>query len=159
MPLDVSKLSSALKDVFASMPASASDAADGMAAAYYDYACDAMAGGGKAEPPAANKSALATAILGAIAAPAAGLPVTIAGAWSAGVAAFWVGVPVTGAQTGATVACPGAASLIGALSAVFANTANTAETAANGMAVALHAATITTTAAVAPPPGTTVTLL
>lgn len=159
MPLDVSKLSSSLKDVFASMPASASDAADGMSDAYYDYASDATAGGGKVAIPGANKSALAAALLAAIGAPAAGSPVSISGAWASGVAAFWIGVPVTGAQSGATVACPGAASLLASLTAIFANVANTADKAAAGVAAALDVATKTTTAAVAPPPGTTVTLL
>lgn len=154
MTLDPSTLSSALAELLAGLPETAADAADGMAAAYFDYASAGMFGPSTPVLTSAHKDALAATLLSAIAVPAAGLPATIAGAWSAGVAAFWLAVPVAGPMAGATVGCPGAASLVASLTVVFANLANTAESCALSLATALHAATLTVTANVAPPPGT-----
>jgi hypothetical protein len=152
--LSSSSLASALQNTFANMPASASAAATSLAANYYDYATAGMFGASAPQIPTANRDALKTTLLAAIAVPAAGSPPTIAAAWAAGLAAFWLGVPVAGAQAGATVACPGAASLTASLTVVFANLANTAAVCAQALATALHTATMTVTAAVAPPPGT-----
>jgi hypothetical protein len=133
---------------------SAAAAADAMASAYDDYASGAMFGASTPQILPTAKDAMAATILAAIATPETGSPASISGAWASGVAAYWLGVPVVGAQSGATAGCPGAASLTASLSAVFANTANTAAICAQGMAAALHAATMTVTATVAPPAGT-----
>jgi len=130
-----------------------------MATAYDDYASGGMFGASTTQIPSTARAVMAATILTAIAAPDAGSPASISGAWSSGVAAYWTAVPVAGAQVGATAGCPGAASLAGTLSAVFANTANTAATCAQGMAAALHTATATTTATVAPPTGTVLPIL
>jgi hypothetical protein len=98
---------------------------------------------------------MASTLQSAIATPSSGSAAAFAGAWASAVATFWIGVPVVGAQSGATVACPGAAALTAALTTVFANLQNTAQSCAQGLATALHTATMTVTAAVAPPPGTT----
>jgi len=152
--LNPTQLSSDLEDVFASLPASASDAADALALAYGTYAAGGQFGASMPNIPPANVDALAAALLAAIAVPAAGNPATIAASWAAGLTAFWLGVPVAGVPAGATVGCPGAASLVATLTAVFANVANTSASCAAGLSAALHGATITVTAAVAPPPGT-----
>ena len=154
MTLDPGALADALEELFARLPETAADAAEGMAAAYFDYASAGMFGASVPQLTSTHRDALAATLLTAIAIPAAGLPATIAGAWSAGVTAFWPGVPVVGAQAGATVGCPGAAALAASLTAVFANLANTAESCALSLAAALHGATMTVTASVTPPPGT-----
>lgn len=159
MSLSESTLASSLESMLGIAQPSAAAAAAAMAEAYDTYAADGMFGASSPQIPPTARAAMAATILGAISAPASGSPATIAGAWASGVAAYWTGVPVVGAQTGATGGCPGAASLAGSLSAVFANTTNTAATCAAGMAAAIHAATITTTATVAPPAGTVLTIL
>lgn len=154
MTLNSSAFANALEATFASLPETAADAADALAQDYYDYASAAIFGSSTPTLAPALQAAFASTLLGAIAAPASGSPATFAAAWATAVAAFWVGVPVTGAQSGATVACPGASSLTVSLTIVFANLANTAATCAQALAAALHTATMTVTAAVAPPPGT-----
>lgn len=154
MALSQSGLASSFRALFDSMPASASDAADGLAQAYYEYASAAMFGASTVAIPSVNRDAMAAALLSAIAVPVSGSPATFAAAWASAVTAFWIGVPVAGAQAGATVGCPGAASLAAPLTAVFPNLGNTTDTGSQGMASALHVATLTVTAAVAPPPGT-----
>lgn len=154
MTLDAAALADTLEDVFASLPETAADAAAALAAVYYDYASTATFGPSAPEIPTANRDALASALEAAISVPAAGSPATFAGAWAAAVTLFWIGVPVVGVPSGATVGCPGAASLAATLTTLFANLANTATSCAAGLATALHGATSTVTAAVAPPPGT-----
>jgi hypothetical protein len=154
MTLNVSSLSALLGDLFAGMPASASAAAEGMAQAYFDYASAGTFGASTPQIPGVNKSAMASTLLAAIATPATGSPATIAAAWATALSAFWIGVPVVGAQAGATVGCPGAAALTATLTIVFANLANTASSCAQSLAASLDTATKTVTASVAPPPGT-----
>lgn len=152
--LDPGALESSLASMLATAQTSAADAALAMADAYDSYCSDAIFGSSTPQIPGTAKAAMATTILKAIANPAAGSPSTLASAWASGVATYWSGVSVVGAQAGATAGCPGAASLTGSLTTVFANVANTAATCAAGMAAAIHAATMTTTATVAPPAGT-----
>lgn len=154
MTLDPSALASALEATFASLPETASDAADALAGNYYDYASAATFGASTPTLAPALRTAFAATLLGAIAVPSSGTPATFAAAWASAVATIWIGVPVAGAQSGATVGCPGAAALTASLTTVFANLANTAATCAQALAAALHTATLTVTAAVAPPPGT-----
>lgn len=150
MALSQSALSSALQALFDSKPATTADAADGMAEAYADYAADGMFG---SCVPAftTQEAALAGTIL------SQGLVGTIAGfagAWASGLAAFWAAVPVAGGgQTGAT-APPVYPTLATELSAVLSSYPATTALAASQIAAVLHAATMTVTATVAPPPGT-----
>jgi hypothetical protein len=170
MALNQSSLASALQAIFDGTadtspadghadgtPTSASDAGSKLAKAYTDYAAGGTFGGGTVSAGVGSKqSALATTLGGALTVP--GVAATHAAAWAAGVTTFWLGVPVAGVPSGATIGCPGAAALTVALTAVFSNLANTPATAAASLAAALHTATATTTAAVAPPPGTTLTI-
>jgi hypothetical protein len=154
MALDPSALESQLASVFDSILNSngtADDAGTALASVYANYAGGATFG---ASTPVltSQQSALAGALKLSLALP--GLAATHAAAWAAGLTAFWVAVPVVGAQSGATVACPGAASLTATLTALYANLANTAATCAAGLAAALHTATLTVTAVVSPPPAT-----
>lgn len=151
--LDPSALESSLSSMLATAQPSAADAAMAMADAYDSYCSDAMFGASTPQVLPSAKAAMAATILGAIANPATGSPSTVASAWASGVAVYWLGVPVVGAQNGTTAGCPGAASLTGSLTTVFSNTANTAATCSAGMAAAIHAATMTVTATVAPPAG------
>lgn len=152
MALDVSKLGSALADVFANMPTSKDEAAKQIAQAYYDYASGGLFGASVPTLSSSQRDAMAGTITLGLTVP--GLPMTIAAAFAAALTVFWIAVPVAGPQVGATAGCPGAASLIGSLPAVFLNLANTPETCGVGVAAALHTATMTVTASVAPPPGT-----
>ena len=158
MALSQSDLKAALKAVFDAMPASHNAAAADLAAAYHDYAGGGLFGTSVPTLDDARRDAMAATLLAARATPASGLPATFAGAWTSALATYWTGAPVTGAQTGSTVGCPGAALQLAALTALFANLANTAETCATGLAAALHTATGTVTASVAPPPGTVLTI-
>jgi hypothetical protein len=150
MALDSTALTDALVDVFENMPASKEDAAAAIAQAYFDYASDGQFSASAATPTEDYRDAMAGTLATGLTVP--GLPLTIAAAFAAAVATFWTGVPVVGAQAGATVGCPGASALTGALSAVFANLANTAATCGAAVANALHTATLTVTAAVSPGP-------
>lgn len=158
MPLVSATLGSAIKSVFEGYP-SPSGCADGLANAYYSYASAGMFGASTPTIPPANKSAMASTLQSAISDPSNGSASSFASAWASAVTTFWIGVPVTGAQTGATVGCPGAASLSGSLTSIFGNTSNTFQSVADDLANALHTATLTTTAAVVPPPGTVLPIL
>jgi hypothetical protein len=152
--LDQPALAAALQATFESMPAAAADAADALANDYATYASAATFGASQLEVSEAVATAMGDTLFAAISVPASGLPATFAAAWAAAVAAFWVGLPVVGAQSGATAGCPGAASIAATLTAVFANLANSAGVCAVALAAALHGATLTVTATVAPPAGT-----
>lgn len=152
MPLIQADLGDALAAIFANYPASPEACALAMADAYIDYASSGAFGASVPVLTGDHRDALADVLLVAIELPALGLPATIAAAWAAGLAALWAAVPVVGLQIGATAGCPGAGSIIGSLTAVYANLANTAQTCGDGTAAALHSATLTVTANVAPPP-------
>lgn len=153
MPLSLVSLTSSMVSVFASMPGTPSAAADALAAAYYGYAQGAEFGGSFPTLTTAHRDAMAVTLRAAISVPELGTPVNFSGAWAASVATFWIGVPVVGILTGSTTACPGASSLTGSLTLIFANLLNTPDTCAAGLAGALHTATLTTTAFCTPPPG------
>jgi len=158
MALDQSALSSSLAGVFGSMPASASAAASALAAAYYGYAQGGAFGASLPTITTAHRDAMAATLLGAISVPATGSPATFAAAWAVALQAFWLSVPVTGPQTGATAGCPGAAAITGPLTALFASNPASASDCASALAGHLHTATLTVAAAVTPPPGTVLTL-
>lgn len=155
MPLSQPQLASALADLFNSTPATAVEAANGMAQAYLDYSMAGRFGSGAPTLTAAHQAALAGVLLGVIGDPVTASAATLASAWAAGVAAFWLAVPVAGSPSGVTISCAGAASLSG-LAAVFGNSANTSESCAQQMAALLHTATLTTAATMATAPTPTV---
>ncbi len=154
MALDASSLATALQAVFDASPATPADAADAFASAYNTYA---GAGRFGTNVPAltGRKAALAATLATSLALP--GLPGTFAAAWASGVNAFWTAVAVASPlpQAGTTAGCPGASTLTGSLSTLFANLTNTSATCAAGMATALDTATKSVIATVAPPPSTT----
>jgi hypothetical protein len=153
--LDQTALKNALAAVFASMPASASAAADALAGAYDTYAT-AGRFGTNVPVLTGRRAALKSTLEAGMLVP--GAPGVFAAAWSSGVNTYWTGVAVASVappQSGTTAGCPGASALTGALSTVFANLANTANTCAAGVAAALDTATKTVTATVTPPAGTT----
>lgn len=154
MALNSAGLATAIQNVFESYPDSAADAASGLADAYYNYASAGQFGTSTIQLTPGHKSALESTLLSAIQDPESASASGFASAWSSGVATFWTAVPVAGAQSGVTNGCPGAAALSISLTSVFSNTENSASDAANQLATALHGATTTVTATVAPPPGT-----
>lgn len=154
MALSQPALAAALEGVLVQALPTVKEVAEALTGAYVDYAAEGAFGTSELEIPSGKMEAFAAALETALE-PAAGSPVTFGSAWAAAVGALWVGVPVVGAQAGATVGCPGAPALAAAISAVVSHPANTSATAASGIAAALHAATQTVTANVAPPPGTT----
>lgn len=153
MALSQTDLALALQDVFEDTLPSIGDVAAALAGAYADYAAAGQFGASAPELTPAHRDALAGTLAAALD-PHVATPATFGVAWSAGVAAFWLSVPVAGAQVGTTAGCPGAAALVASAAIAVAAPTNTAAAAAAGLAAALHVATLTVTAAVAPPPGT-----
>jgi hypothetical protein len=88
-------------------------------------------------------------------------PAAFGQAWATGLLTFWLLPPVVvaGAQAGAVTAIPGTLALPASLGALVASPFNTAPSAASTLALALHTATLTCLATVAPPPGTVVSIL
>lgn len=152
MPLNPSKLSGALIPIFEAFPDSKDKAGRQIADAYRNYCGDGLFGSGAPVLTDIMRDAMATTLAKGLTVP--GLPPTIAGAFAASVATFWIAVPVIGPQSGVTNGCPGAGAIAGALTGAFANLANTPQTIALAVAAAMHTATLTVTANVAPPPGT-----
>jgi hypothetical protein len=152
MALDSAGLEDALLDLFESPSETPHDAAVSFAAVYAAYSADGMFGASTVTIDGARESAFATTFEGGLV--VSPTPAGFLAALSSGVATFWTGAPVVGAQSGLTNGCPGAASLPAALAALMANPANTAEVAAAGYAAALHTATLTVQATVSPPPAT-----
>jgi hypothetical protein len=149
MALDDAALEDFILSFLESTAASASDAAAHLAALYAAYASQGTFAASTVTIDGARESALAvTLAAGLVPAP---VPATFLAALAAGLATFWTGVPVVGTQAGATVGCPGAASLPAVLAAALA-VPNDRETAAQALAAALHTATLTVTAAVVPDP-------
>jgi hypothetical protein len=146
-------LASDIEAVFNLPPASAHDAAVGLAQAYYDYVSLALFGASIPVITTAMRDTMAGTLEAGLGVP--GAPPTAATAYSNAVSAFWSVPPVPvagGSGTGVVDGCPGASSLVGSLSAVFANLANTQATAAAGIASALASATATVTATLTLPP-------
>lgn len=131
-----------------------------MALAYMAYAQGGQFGASVPTLLPTHTLALEGPLVGALLLPQGGNPANLAAAWAAGVLAFWLpGTPVLGAQVGTVIGCPGSAALSGTLLPAFSNVFSTAPLTASLMAAAIHAATITTTATVAPPPATVLSLL
>lgn len=151
MALIKTQLASDLADLYAALPPTAEEAAERMADAYADYAQLGTFGGGLPVVTPAHRDAMKATILAAIDPPIIGLPATIAAAWAAAVTVFWTAMPVAGAAVGTSDGCPGASSLTGSLTPIFANLANTPVSCGNAVADALDTATKTTTATVTPP--------
>jgi hypothetical protein len=156
MALDSGGLIAALAAVFQAFPPTSATCASGMAAAYTAYASAGMFGSSTIVVTGANTSALEGLLLAAIAVPLTGNPASFGAAWAAGLTAFWTAPPiaVTGGQTGVVTAIPGAPAVAGAITAAAAVLGNTAPGFAAVLGGVLHTATLTTTATVAPPPGT-----
>ncbi len=155
MPLLQPVLEQALFVTMQAYPPSIPMAAQGLAAAYATYAVTGTFLTGTIATLEPQEVALAAALGSAMVSLDA---VAYASAWSAGLAAFWAGVPVVGANTGATIGCPGAAvaqtAILAGLNAMPAYTLEAAKL----LATALHTATMTVTATVSlpAPPFTTV---
>ncbi len=134
-------------------PSTAQAAAD-MAELYDAYAQDAQFG--LSVPTLTGRRALFESTFAASL--SSGVFATVCTALGNAVAAYWGSsqVPVVGAQAGLVVGCPGAASIAGALAALA--PMSSASVAASTISGALHTATGTCTAAVAPPPGTILTI-
>ncbi len=153
MALNAAQLESDLLDMFETQADSPADAAQSFADIYISYAGAGMFGANSITVDGAHETALVAALLAGISIPAPSGAV-FAAAWSAGVAAFWVGLVVAGmVQAGATTGASGAAALVGALTTAFA-APQTASQAAAALAGALHTATQTASATVSPPGGT-----
>lgn len=156
MALDPIALGNAIAALFMSHPATKEIAAAGLAQAYFDYASTGTFGASLAVPTTVQRDAMAATLATALTLP--GIALTAATGFATALTAFWVAVPVVGAQAGATVGCPGAGAVGPAMAPTFLNLANTEALAAQGMANALQTATLTVTANVAPPPGTVLTI-
>lgn len=155
MALSAIDLEDAIRAFLNTAPDTAQEAADSLASLYADYAAAATFGASAVTIDGARESALAATLAsGLVQAPS---PATFLAALATGVATFWAAVPVVGAQAGATNGCPGAASLPAALATGLA-VPNTRDAAAALLAGALHTATLTTTATVAPPPSTVLSI-
>jgi len=161
MPLNPAQLTSGLTSVLQAFLPNGALVAKQMAAVYTSYAAAGLFGASAPVLTPAHTAALEGALLGALTLPPqAGTPANLANAWAAGLLAFWIpGTPVAGAQVGTVIACAGSALVVGPMIAAFTNIYSTAPLTAALMASAIHAATITTTAAVVPPPGTILPLL
>ena len=160
MALDSAGLIVGLTAVLQAFPPTAATCASGLAAAYASYAAAGLFGTSTVTVTPANTSALESALLAAILLPMAGNPGSFGAAWTTGLTAFWTTPPiaVVGGQAGAVTAIPGAAGAAGAITAAAAVLANTAPAFAAALGGALHTATLTTVATVAPPPGTVLTI-
>lgn len=161
MALNPAQLTSGLTTIFQAFLPNGALVAKQMALTYTAYAQAGLFGASAPVLTPAHTSALEAALLAVLTLPPqAGTPANLANAWAAGITAFWIpGTPVAGAQVGTVIACPGGALAVPGITAACANIASTAPLTAALMAAAIHAATITTTALVAPPPATILPLL
>ena len=152
MALDSGALEDAILEFLEGTPDTAADAADALAELYADYAGDGTFAASSLVIDGPRVDAFAATLAGGLV--ASPDPTAFLTALSSGLATFWTGAVVAGPQNGATVGCPGAASLPAALAAMLA-VPNDRESAASGLAAALHTATQTVTALVSPPAATT----
>ena len=149
MPLSQTVLSNAIKSALDQRPDTLAEGVQNFADAYTNWAQGGLFGASTIGTVAALNSAIVSQLLSA--------PSTLSGfgtAVSQGLTIGWVGVPVAGAQAGATVACPGAAALASSIPAALAIYPDTSQDSADILAGLLYTATLTVTAAVSPPPGT-----
>jgi hypothetical protein len=157
MALDPAVLSEGLLALYYSKPQSIPAAAQGLAGAYTAYASAGMFLGGALAPLDAQSALLEQALL--IAMTLKGPSSLFAAAWSQGLTAFWLGAAVVGPNTGTTLGCPGAPSVVGPLLESLEGMPLSMAQSASEFAAALHTATATVTATVTlpAPPFTTVT--
>jgi len=161
VPLDPSSMVAGFTGLFSGPALGAFPAAQKMADIYASYAALGLFGVNKPIFTGAEKTMLANTLAAVFSLPAPN-PAAWGTAWSSGLTAFWLAPPiiVTGpAQAGLVTAIPGALSLIGVLAAQTAAPSNPPPVVAAYLANALHVATLTTLATVAPPPSTIVPLL
>jgi len=158
MPLFPNTMISAFLPLFQNGTPASADAAKRMATAYTAYCQTAVFGGTLPIFTGLEEQLLETTLLVALTAPI-GLPGLFSNAWQIGIKAFWLTPPILTASlaaSGQVGAMPGADSVAGQLTALFANPLNTAELAATELALTLDSATRTLTAVVTPPGGTPV---
>jgi len=160
MALNPAQLTLGLTSILQAFLPSGAIVAKQMALTYTTYAQGGQFGASLPTLTPAHTAALEGALLPALLVPQGGNPALLANAWAAGLLAFWIpGTPVLGAQAGAVIACAESGLVVVPMIAAFSNITATAPLTAALMATAIHAATITTTAAVVPPPGTVLPLL
>lgn len=156
MPLIKASMTQAFLEMAQRKPKDRAEVARKWASAYDSYASLAMTGNGGAAITAGKKSALEATLLAVLSIPI-GVPVTVASAWAAGLAAYWGGMPFTpGAVPNPPFTLPGvasppagAAALVPALTALYA-TPNPENVFAEMQATALDAATRTVTVVFGP---------
>ena len=160
MALNPAQLTLGLTTILQAMLPSGALVAKQMALTYTTYAQAGQFGASVPTLTPAHTAVLEAALVGALLLPQAGTPANLANAWAVGLLGFWIpGTPVVGPQVGTVIACAGSALVVAPMIAAFSNLAASAPLTAALMATAIHAATITTTATVVPPPGTVLPLL
>ena len=160
MPLDPSSMISGFTSMFQDGPLGAVGGAKQMASIYSSYAMQGMFGASAPVFTGLEQQVLAATLAAVFSLPAPN-PAAFGMAWSSGLTTFWLAPPivVVGAQAGVVTAIPGAAAVTAQLLALVATPGNPAPVAATLLATALHAATMTAVATVAPPPGTLLPIL
>ncbi len=148
--LDDTALGNAVLAHLGSTQASTAAAAAAFATVYDTYCQGATFGA--SVPTLTGRKATFEGVLAA--GLAAGMP-SVATAMGNAVAAYWLAVPVVGAQAGTVPTCPGASAIGPALAALVA-APNSRAVAAAALTSALATATRTCTATVSPPPGTVI---
>ncbi len=146
MPLNPSKLYDPIFKLFTECSDSPLKTATIMSDAYADYASDALFIPAIPIFTGIEKTLMKATIL-AVLPPFLMNPAGLGTAWAAGVSAYWLAPPVLNLM-GLCVACPGAPSLVGIITAICIIPGQPAEIAATGITVAVHAATLTTLAKV-----------
>lgn len=125
MPLMKSSLSQELESIFKRKPGSAAEAAADWAKAYVSYAASGLSGAGSLPVTAmANLSLVVGAFTGALQTQSAS---GAAALMAQGVMGFWSAMVWAGPAAAGTTISPGNFALIGALSAVFADTSKQSE--------------------------------
>lgn len=148
MALNSGALHSAVTNFLSATKTSTAQAAAAFAQLYDDYASQGKFGSNTLVVTGA-KSRFEGALAAGL---SSGVFPTVCTAFATAVTAYWTGATVTGAQSGPVTPPPGAAAIPAALAALAPKASRAV--AASTLANALHSATITTTATVAPPPGT-----
>jgi len=161
MALNFAQLTDAFASIFSEQPAQSVLVAQKLASAYTTYASAGLFGASAPVLLPSNTLALQVLLAQAIAVPQVGNPALFGAAWAQGLLAFWATPPppVVGAQVGIVTVIVGAAVVAVPITSACANLAATPRVTATLIATAVHAATLTVTATVAPPPGTILTLL
>jgi hypothetical protein len=155
MPLDPSSMVSGFTSLFQGPALGAGPGAAKMAQIYFQYASQGIFLANKPAFTGSEQGVLASTLAAVFALPAPN-PAAFGTAWAAGVMAFWLSPPivVAGPVQAGLVTTAVTASIPAALAALVASPSNPAPAAAAQLAAALHAATMTVIATVAPPPST-----